>query len=458
MNIAFTDASSAVRALSVVQATDLAVTTVSTDTRTITEGDTFVALRGDNHDGHDHVTEAASKGAACLVVERPFPDLGHLNQIVVANTLDALGDLAGYWRSRNRHIPLVFLVGSTGKTTTKEMAARMVGNRRNLLVTKGNLNNLVGLPQTLFGLTPGHGAAIVEAGMNVPGEISRLVDIAQPDCVAITNITNAHVGMLGSLENLYMAKTECLRRSSPEAVLVLSSDDPLSRRASREYAGRRRVIRFGLDPEADVAAANIEQLTPFGYRFDMRVPGADCRGIELRAFGRHNVTNALAAAAIASFLDIDPEGVFAAIREFVPSGDRSQVEEIGGFFVIRDYYNASPYAVQAALESLADVHAAGRKFAVLGDMLELGEFEEKYHRQIGELAGRVGLECLYTVGTRAAIISEAAAGLGVRTEHVSDSASIAEKLREVLRPGDIVLIKGSRLMRLERVYEMLKQA
>lgn len=434
---------------------DIEVTRVSTDTRTIESGDCFVALRGERLDGHDYLDQAVARGAATLVVERYFPEHAGLAQIVVSDTLFALGEIARAWRLQNLAIPAVALAGSSGKTTTKEMAARIIGASRPFLATTGNLNNLIGLPHMLFQLDPAHKAAILELGMNTPGELQRLVEIVQPQCVCMTNITNAHIGKLGSQENLYQAKAEALRYSSENVTLLLNSDDPLSRRARGEYARGRRVISFGIAETADVHAVDVEPMKPYGYRF-MLVAGGASAPVELRIFGRHNVYNALGAAAIATYFGIPPEEIAHSLSTFEAIGNRSAVEDVDGWTVVKDYYNASPAAVELALRSLADFNVSGRRFAVLADMLELGEMEESYHRAMGALAARSGIAKLFTLGDRGRWISEAASAEGLATKHCSSVEEVAAELRPLLRPGDLLLIKGSRLMKLEALYEILK--
>jgi UDP-N-acetylmuramoyl-tripeptide--D-alanyl-D-alanine ligase len=455
MNLSLQEAAGATGARLLQAGGPEAISRVSTDTRTISPGDCFVALRGERLDGHEYIDEAVDAGAAALIVEREFPQHRGVHQLIVADTLHALGELARHWRKRNIHVPAVVLTGSSGKTTTKEMAARVVGGSRRVLATHGNLNNLIGLPQMMFQLGEEHEATILELGMNTPGELQRLVEIAQPQCVAVTNITNAHIGKLGSEENLYQAKAESLRYSGDDVIVVLNAEDRLSQRVRAEHARGRRVISFGMTGGAEVRARQLEPLEPFGYAFELQV-GQAAERVELRMFGRHNVSNALAAAAIGRFFDIPLEEIAARLSSFEPMGNRSEVEKINGWLVVKDYYNASPAAVEQALHSLRDFRVPGRYFAVLADMLELGDMEERYHREVGHLASTAGLQKLFTLGERGKWISDAAAAGGTRTGHFADVDAAAESIRGELRPGDLLLIKGSRLMKLETLYELLK--
>ncbi|MCX7625737.1 MAG: UDP-N-acetylmuramoyl-tripeptide--D-alanyl-D-alanine ligase, partial [Candidatus Sumerlaeaceae bacterium] len=370
---------------------------VSTDTRKLRPGDVFVALKGPNFDGHHFVGEACRAGAKAIIVERRDESLANsIAQLVVRDTLFALGEIARLWRQHMSHVPIAVVVGSSGKTTVKEMASEIVKKSFPTLATEGNLNNLIGVPLTLFRLEDAHRAAVIELGMNAPGELRRLTEIVAPDCVALTNIRNAHVGMFPSPEGLYLAKCESLRYAPPHATLILNADDPASQRAFREWAQKRSVIRFGYAPEADVRATNVRPRVPFGYEFDLQFGSQKPVSTELYMFGQHNIVNALAAVAIASYFGVDLCTCAEALRGFRSAQNRSEVEEINGVFFVKDYYNASPAAVEAALLSLNDFSVPGRRFAVLADMLELGTWETQYHQEIGETAARrAGLTKLY---------------------------------------------------------------
>ena len=436
----------------------MAITAVSTDTRSLGPGDCFVALRGENFDGHDYIARAVEAGAGVVVTEFRTDAARDVPQFVVPDTLHALGEMARLWRYENRHVPTAAIVGSNGKTTTKEMTAALLAPDHRALVTTGNQNNLVGVPRMLFALEPDHDAAVLEAGMNQPGELLRLVGIIQPQCVALVNITNAHVGNFGSQEGLFQAKCDALRASPDDAVLVTNADDNQSRRARVEHAGTRRVVTFGLCEGADLRAADVRPLQPFGYAFRLHVAGdPGAHDVRLSVFGRHNVLNALCAAAIAHFLGVAAADVAARLTAFRPGLNRSEVEEIAGWHMVKDYYNASPAAVENALRSLGDFHVTGKRYAVLADMLELGEMEREYHEHIGRVAAACGLELLLTVGERGAVIHGAASASGQRALHCADAAGAAAQLRNLLAPGDLVLVKGSRLMKLEQVYELLKE-
>lgn len=458
MELALREMAEFLRAKVVGDPGDIVVRRISTDSRTIQPGDCFVALKGTAFDGHDFASDAAAVGAIALVVHYEIPSLCGVVQLVVDDTLYALGELARLWRRKCRQIRLAALVGSSGKTTVKEMTAAILGRRMSTLATEGNLNNLIGVPQTLFRFQLHHEAAVVELGMNQPGELARLVQIADPNCVALLNIRNAHIGMFSSPDELYRAKTESLVAAPAHATFVLNADDPLSQRAFAECVGSHRVIRFGLSAHAQVRATSIRPLVPFGYRFTLELEGERPTEATLHMFGQHNVVNALAAAAVAHLFGVGPDDIAAALAEFRSAANRSEVEEVSGIYFVKDYYNASPAAVEAALMGLRDFSIPGRAYAVLGDMLELGAWEQHYHAQVGRVAAQVGLQKLFCFGPRSRVTAQAAEEAGLRAEHFDDIEALGRALLREIQVGDLVLIKASRLMRLERLYEFLKGA
>jgi UDP-N-acetylmuramoyl-tripeptide--D-alanyl-D-alanine ligase len=294
--------------------------------------------------------------------------------------------------------------------------------------------------------------------MNLPDENRRLVEIADPTCVLLTNITHAHVGMFGSHEAHYQAEAEAVRYAPENATLIFNADDEKSQQARRDYAGNRQILTFGISNLADVTARNIHNLSPYGYGFELHGSGYSGEHVTLRMFGRHNVANAVAAATLARAFNIDFDHVGEALSSFTPRLNRSEVEKIDGWYLVKDYYNAIPAAVQLALESLADFNVPGRRFAVLGDMMELGDFEQMYHEQVGETAAKSGLHHLYTLGERGQMIHHAAKSNGAYATHLPDVETAARELKQELKPGDLLLLKGSRLMKLERLHELLKSA
>ncbi len=431
------------------------ISTVSTDSRAVQTGDLFFALSGENFNGHDFVAKAVESGAQAIVVSQDV-DASSVAVVRVDDTLVALGKLAAWWRKENSDIPVVAVVGSSGKTTTKEMASEILTRYFNTLSTKGNFNNLVGLPQTMFGLQASHEAVVLELGMNVPDENRRLMEIAQPDCVVLTNINHAHIGMFESVRAHYEAEAEPILHASPKSLLIINADDPLSVQAYNEFGKGRRVWRYSVDSEADFFAEDIHPARPFGYSFTLKNKAGDSADVSLKIFGRHNVSNAVAAAAVAAFYGVDLENVAEQLNMFRPRYNRSEIEELDGAFIVKDYYNAIPAAVISALKSLDDLDVRGRRLAVLGDMMELGEHEQDFHEQVAEAAATSGLTKLYTIGERGVMISNRARQVGMDAVHFSDMETLAAELKQELKQGDLLFIKGSRSLRLERLYELLK--
>lgn len=434
----------------------LPFTGVSTDTRTIQAGELFVALSGPNFDGNDFLDRAFAAGATAALVRRGAPSPqgnGHC-LLEVDDTLKALGDLAAAWR-REHSALVAAITGSNGKTTTREMLAAILSGRHQVLATKGNLNNLIGLPLTLLGLREAHTACVVEMGMNAPGEIARLTQIAAPEAGVITNVGLAHIGMLGSIEAIAAAKGELFDGLSPAATAVVNLDDPLL----APYAANLpcRVVSFGIDSMAEVRAGEI---IPLGARqsFVLDLAGEKVP-VRLPAPGRHNVMNALAAAATAWSLGQGADAVVAGLEAFstVP-GRLALTGAPGGPAVVDDTYNANPVSVASGL-SAAVAMAQGRPLVlVLGDMKELGERAAEMHRQTGLLAAQAGCRLVVALGENAEDVAQGAREGGLALDHTLSFAAMDELLEEItqlLDARDLVLVKGSRSMGMERVVARL---
>ncbi len=430
---------------------------VSIDSRTVREGELFVAIRGDRFDGHDFVPEAIRKGAWGAVVERSALESkyglmsGLQNVIPVEDTLLSLQEMS-YMHRKKHAVPLVGVTGSNGKTTTKEMTAAILALRGPVLKNEGNLNNHIGVPLTLLKLAPHHRAAVIEMGMSAAGEIGTLTRLAMPTVGVVTNIGSAHLEFLGSTEAIARAKGELLQGLRSDAVAVLNADDRYLGLLRSLVPGR--TITFGLGSGADVRAERIEpqkDLTDFRLLHDGRSVA-----VRLRAVGLHNVRNALAAASAAIALGAPLETVQAGLEEFRPSAMRTELRELEGRTVLADCYNANPESMQAALAALAEIGRGRRTIAVLGDMLELGEAAVEAHRALGAAVRAAGVGLLIAVGPLARQIAAAARQAGMTNGDVAEAdstARAAELLRGRSRPGDVVLIKGSRGMRLEKVLE-----
>jgi len=433
---------------------------VVTDTRGLEAGELFVAIRGDAHDGHDFLADAAARGAGAVIVDRAHADRPLVcGVIAVRDTLAALGDLAAFHRRRHRP-RIVAVTGSNGKTTTKEMLAgileRALGPGR-VLRTLGTQNNLVGLPLTLLRLGPTEEAAILELGMNAPGEIWRLAQIAEPDVGVITCVAPAHLEGLGSIEGVAEAKAELYRRLRPSATAVVNADDPRVAASARVFTGRK--VPFGtLDPATTaVGARGILDHGLDGTEFRLVVERQETP-IRLAVPGRHNVTNALAAAAAAHALGIGIEAVRTGLEAFQPPGMRMEVTQLpNGITVLNDAYNANPASMAAALRTLA-ASRGRRRIAVLGEMRELGREAARAHRELGVAAAGATLDALFLLGPHADEVRGGAEEAGLPGERITVATShqdLGVRLAAYCRPGDLVLLKGSRGAAMEEVLRHL---
>jgi UDP-N-acetylmuramoyl-tripeptide--D-alanyl-D-alanine ligase len=415
----------------------------SIDSRTLAPGDLFVALRGENHDGHDYVNAALEKGAAGAVVER---DLESPSLLIVEDTLAALQKLAGWARCRWAG-RVVAVTGSAGKTTTKDVIAQLVAVEVAAGKTIGNLNNHVGLPLSILRLPDESRVAVLEMGMNHAGEIRALARIARPDVGVVTNVGYAHVEAFGSVEAVARAKRELIEELPADGVAVLNADDLLVS-AFREVH-RGRVVTFGLSENADVRAEDVE-LGVETVRFR-------CGGVRFESplVGRHGVSNVLAGLAVAQVFEIPPERLRDAVRSLSPGKMRGERLEHNGVVIWNDSYNSNPEAARAMIDVLRSTPAR-RRVAALGEMLELGPSTEPLHRDIGRYVAAQGIDVL--VGIRGAarfMVEEAVrAGLSEGAAYFfEDPGQAGDFLSGMLREGDAVLFKGSRGVKVERALE-----
>lgn len=421
-------------------AADVRFEGISTDTRSLQPGNLFVALRGPNFNGEDYLAEAQRKGAVGAAVQQ-HQDLD-LPQLEVADTRIALGQLAAHWR-RRFSIPLVGITGSNGKTTVKEMVAAILSCRCETLVTQGNLNNDIGVPQTLFRLGVEHGAAVIEMGANHPGEIAYLTDIAEPTVGLVNNAGPSHLEGFGTLLGVAEAKGELFQHLPPDAVAVINAEDrfaPLWRKA----AANRAQLSFGIEGDADVSAqwqgdaegSDIELSTPQGTV-----------ALHLTLPGRHNVMNALAASAAALAAGAELAQLARGLESLRPVAGRLQrIVLADGSTLIDDTYNANPASLRVGLEVLRQ--CAGETWLVLGDMGELGPQAELLHQQMGKLVREAGIDRLFALGELAAAAAKVF-GDGAVVCHSMDELNAA--VADVWRPGVSLLVKGSRRMGMERV-------
>ena len=426
---------------------------VCTDTRKIQPGSLFIALKGERFDGNEFAAQAVENGALCAVVDRDC-GLGD-RQIQVENTGAALLSLAGYYRSLF-DIKIVGVTGSVGKTTTKEMIHSALSCKFDTLKNEGNINNEIGVPLTLFNLEKHHEAAVIEMGMSGFGEISRMTAAVRPDAAVISNIGVSHIENLGSREGILKAKLEILEGMKPGSPVILNGDNDMLIKAGIE---NHPVTYYGIDnPECAYKALDITS-TDVETDFVCSFKGGSVKA-SLPFTGRHNIYNALAAVAAARALGIDEGEALEALKNYKTTGMRQRINRVGGITFIEDCYNASPDSQAAAMAVLGNMNAE-RKIAVTGDMLELGDYSETAHRLVGEYASRNKIDILCTYGEKSLMTAERAAECGIKEiKSFSDKKELADALTALLRPGDAVLFKASRGMKLEdviyAVYDCLK--
>jgi len=430
---------------------------ISIDSRTIKKGELFVAIKGARFDGHDFVPEVIKNGAWGALVDRSeletkYSSLCGLRNILpVEDTIFALQEMSQMHRKKFA-IPVIGITGSNGKTTTKEMLASILKQKGSVLKNEGNLNNHIGVPLTLLKIDARHMSAVVEMGMSALGEIDTLARLASPDVGVITNIGPAHLEFLGTTDLVAQAKAELLGNLKTDGIAVLNADDQYFTVLRNKYDGR--VLSFGIENKADVSASRIQQGKDFT---DMTIEAADVRAdVRLPAVGKHNVYNALAAAAAATAVGVPLDAVKHGLEDFSPVAMRSELKQVKGRTVLADYYNANPGSVKAALETLISLRAGRKAVAVLGDMLELGDSAADAHREVGRLAAHLGVDVLITMGPLAVYINEGAVEAGMPENRVIEAGSHAEaaaRLREQSKNGDAVLIKGSRGIKMEKILE-----
>jgi UDP-N-acetylmuramoyl-tripeptide--D-alanyl-D-alanine ligase len=429
------------------------VTGVSIDSRTLGVGEAFFAIRGDRTDGHAYLADAAARGAACLVVETvPDDPPANVPLVLVDDTTRALGRLAAWHRGRFS-VPVVAVTGSNGKTTTKELIASALGARWRVLKSAASFNNQWGLPLTLLKLTPQHDAVVVEIGTNHPGEIAYLAGIAAPTVAVVTVVNAVHTEFLGSLDDVREEKAALVRAVPARGTAVLNADD--ARVASMAGDTRARVITYGTAATADVRPVGPLTEDAAGVRFTVEHAGARA-DVALALAGRHNVVNALAAAATGIALGIALPEIARGLGTASPVKGRCVWRAAGGVDILDDTYNASPVSVRAAIDTAAARSRRGRLVVVLGDMLELGEGAPGAHREVGAAAVAAGAAALVGLGPLAAHAVDAARARGLQEAHATRTFedTLALLLKRVV-PGDVVLVKGSRGMRMERVVDGL---
>ena len=430
---------------------------VVTDSRQVKSGYLFFALRGAKTDGYHFIPQVFQNGALAVVVDEKWydpaaPSFPHSCFLLVKDTLQALQQAAAYYRAKF-HLPVIAVTGSVGKTTVKNMIAQVLTEKFTTLSNEQSFNNHVGVPLTLFGLTEAHEMAVVEMGANHFGEIAHLCQIAAPNYGLLTNIGRTHLEFLGSIEGVAKAKFELLEYLGDRGTTFINSDDAI---LAASKLAVRRVIRYGFTGSAEVKGTFLgidEQGFP-----QFRVRDTD---IKLRVLGQHSAQNALAAVAVGLEFGLEMDQIRQGLEKYRGAAKRMEVIHRGGVTVLSDVYNCNREAAQAALRVLAEMKPGrgGRRIAVFGDMLELGEVSTDEHRAVGQMVVSLGCDWLLTFGSASRFMAEGA--LSIRqmpTLHFEDKKELIEKLKEILRAGDLILIKGSRGMLMEEVTEGLLQA
>ncbi|MBN1548427.1 MAG: UDP-N-acetylmuramoyl-tripeptide--D-alanyl-D-alanine ligase [Syntrophaceae bacterium] len=435
---------------------------ISTDTRTLKPGNLFIPLAGPNFNGHNFLVKAVADGARAFLSAKSHrgnvPDFpADIARIEVIDTLQALGEIAHAWR-QHFHCRVIAITGSAGKTTTKEMLAAICAPGHHILKTEGNFNNLIGLPQTLFGLKDDTDLAILELGTNAPGEIERLAYLAAPDIGVITNIGPAHLEGLGSVDAVREEKSSLWRVMDNQGTAVVNLDDPQIMILRERWEGEQ--ITCSLTGPADVTAEAIRPMAAGKCAFTLNIRN-DKKEIVLASPGRHNVGNALLAAAAAVAAGFNSTEIARGLHTFRPVSGRMEIETLpNGAHLIHDAYNANPLSVGEALKTLAELSGRGRRIVVFGDMLELGDQAAVYHEEIGRKIGESQIYALFLKGDFSRVMAGAAQAAGLDKNHIfffDGKAKAIPALRENVTKGDWILLKGSRKMNLEELIPEIRK-
>ena len=433
---------------------------VLTDSRSVKSGCAFIAIKGPNFDGHKYVKTAFEGGAKAAIVSKniSFPAYPNKAVIKVKDSVRALQDIAALHRNRFEELLVVAVTGSNGKTTVKEMIASVLKQEFKTLKTEGNLNNHIGVPQTLLKLTSSHQAAVIEMGMRGPGEIADLARIARPSIGVITNIGSAHLGKLGSISAVRSAKAELLEQLGQmdrSGIAILNLDDPNSLPLIKGYGGK--TITFGKDESADVQLVDSWADTKVGYRAVVYAKGKETQ-IHIPLAGKHNIQNALSAFAVGVAVGIAPSDIAKGLKKTKPTKGRMSVERLkNGATLIDDSYNANPASVKMAIETASEMKKTGRLFFIFGDMLELGKREIAEHKKIARIAKSAGVDFVYTVGKLTSHTAELASCMGIDSTAGKTHKAIARLVANRIEPEDVILVKGSRGSAMEKFITRLKE-
>jgi UDP-N-acetylmuramoyl-tripeptide--D-alanyl-D-alanine ligase len=435
---------------------NLSFSGISIDSRNIKNGQLFIPLVGERFDGHDFILNAVRGGATACLTQKDI-EIGDNDTVLirVQDTLRSLQDIAKYMRQKYSKVKVIAITGSTGKTTTKNFVTSVLSQKYKVLSNIGNYNNQIGLPLTLVDLDETHDIAVLEMGMNSFGEIRNLSDIARPDVAIITNIGTAHIGNLGSRENILKAKLEITEFFGEDNIAYFNGDDDLLNKVNGNY----RILYFGFNEKNDIQAFNIKSNKQDGMEFDIRYKG-DIKHFMTRIPGKHNILNALPAIAAGYNFGMKYEDIFDGLAGTVNEKMRLKLISVNGISIIDDTYNANPDSVKAAIDYLIDISNNRRKVVILGDMLELGEYTVKSHEEIGEYCHLSGIDLLIAYGDYSKHIVDSAVSSGMRPGDVfyyQNKQELLRSLKTIVKPGDVILVKGSRGMKMDEIVDYLEE-
>lgn len=429
------------------------------DSRLIEEGGVFVATKGERVDGHSFINKVFEAGALAAICEK-LPDRPKGPCIVVDNSLEALRKLAAFYRNQ-LSVKIVGIVGSVGKTSTKELVASVLSSHYEVLFTEGNFNNEIGVPLTVFKIRDGHEVAVIEMGISDFGEMDRLGQIVRPDIVVFTNIGPCHLENLGDLDGVFRAKTEIIPHIAENGTIIINGQDEKLSAITIHSSGGRKIVRYGKESKRDdVYASNIENLGLDGSKFVANFPDGSHYDMTVPYPGYHMVDNAMAAAAVGFLMGLNLEEIRRGMQTAQQLSGRGLIVHTERYTILDDCYNASPKSMFAAIDTLS--YALGRKVAILGDMFELGEESEKLHREVGEYAASHGVDSLIVVGTSAKYMYEQARlheGLELRYYPNRELliTAVSDESKDILRQGDTILVKASHGMGFSEVVDYLKK-
>ncbi|MGE4589138.1 MAG: UDP-N-acetylmuramoyl-tripeptide--D-alanyl-D-alanine ligase [Acidaminococcaceae bacterium] len=430
---------------------------VTTDSRSVCQGDLFIALAGENFDGHDYCAVALNKGAAAVLVQRAMPGLSKDALVItVTDTLKAYQQIAHAYRMAQKKIKVIAITGSNGKTSTKDLIAACLAKKYKVVKTQANFNNEIGLPKTLLMIKPDTEVIVVEMGMRGFGQIRALKALAEPDSVVITNVGETHMELLGSMENIAKAKSEILENMNEQQFAVLNNDDTY---VSKMVTAAEK-LTYGINNDSSVRASNVVTSgngTTFIYK--SKITGKE-NFIKMPLIGKHNVMNALAAITVAEKMGVSDSDIKAAFAEVRLTEKRQEILRFGDITVINDAYNASPASMEAAMKTLAEVKKSagtGRSIAVLSDMLELGELSEDAHRRVGDCIVREKIDFVIAYGKESRLIIEQVGKAGINAVYCANKEEAAVELKNYMQNKDIILFKGSHSMQVDKIIEMVFQ-